>query len=190
MDMNLRNEAERFMGYCELRKGQQEVIHEILTMKRDTLVLWATGQGKSLCYQLPALMSPNQTVFVVSPLISLMTDQVVQLNNKVGYTSESDSTALPPACLLGSSQTDSRVESDAVNGRYRLVYVTPEKLCSDGFISRLTALYTAGRIAMLAVDEAHCVSEVSNNKRSFYCCIQDHHPWYHIFIHQLLIISM
>ena len=126
--------VDQYFGFKEIRKGQVEVIQSIMN-NRDTFVLWATGQGKSLCYQLPPLLTGKISI-IVSPLISLMNDQVIQFNNKIGNNQE----GFPAACFLGSAQTDSLVEIDAVAGKYRLVYLTPEKLCSDGFVQSLIPL--------------------------------------------------
>lgn len=125
-------------------------------------VLWATGKGKSLCYQLPPLMQ-SKTAIVVSPLLSLMADQVTSINGK--FSANKQMNELPPACFLGSSQTDHRVEADAVAGRYRLVYLTPEKLASSGFLARLAPLIAKNSVSLLAVDEAHCTSEWGHDFR-------------------------
>lgn len=141
-------------------RDEQEKVIQAVCNGQDAVVLWATGQGKSLCYQLPALIQ-SKTVFVVSPLISLMSDQVNNINNKVAINKG-------PACFLGSAQTDYTVEQDALNGHYLIVYLTPEKLCSEGFLNRLTPLVTANRLALLAIDEAHCTSEWGNDFRPEY----------------------
>lgn len=120
---------------------------------KDTVVLWATGKGKSLCFQLPALHTEKITV-VVSPLISLMKDQVHKLNGSmVGHDL---------ATFLGSGQTDRSVERDALQGKFRLVYITPEKLLSAGFLDQLASLHKTKVIGLLAIDEAHCVCVPSN----------------------------
>ncbi len=113
----------------------------------------ATGAGKSLCYQLPALLTGKMSL-VVSPLISLMQDQVLALR-----------TLHVQACFLGSAQEDAAVERDVMAARYTLVYVTPEKLAAAAaaasaapLLQALKALAAQGRIGLLAVDEAHCVS--------------------------------
>ena len=93
-----------------------------------------------------------------------MNDQVVQINSKVGNLPNAYDSfkQYPPACFLGSGQSDSQVESDALNkGVYRLVYITPEKMTSSGFLDRITALYLSDRIALLAIDEAHCTSGIA-----------------------------
>jgi RecQ family ATP-dependent DNA helicase len=145
---------ERYFGYKDFREGQLEVIQAILE-RRDVAVFWATGKGKSLCYQIPALYL-NQTVIVVSPLISLMQDQVHKLNGLVDK---------PLATFLGSGQTDQSMEQRALDGEFLLVYLTPEKLTSDRFISQLSALHSKRPIALVAIDEAHCVSEWGHDFR-------------------------
>lgn len=147
MDAKILATMKKYWGYEQLRAGQLEVVRHVLCHK-DVLVLWATGWGKSLCYQLPPLIT-NKTAIVVSPLVSLMNDQVNAINSKVGSSI---------ACLVGSMQPDKQVEIDAQEGRYRLVYVTPEKLCGAGFAERLMPLYLRDCIELFAVDEAHCCS--------------------------------
>ena len=101
------------------------------------LLFWATGAGKSLVYQLPALTT-GKVSLVVSPLISLMTDQVAALNHMVGGGKEI-------GCFLGSSQMDGSIESRALSGEFRVVYLTPEKLYT-GFLERLQPLVERGAI--------------------------------------------
>ena len=111
---------------------------------RDVAIFWATGSGKSICYQLPALYS-NRVSLVISPLISLMQDQVHKLNGLSEHN---------VATYLGSAQMDPNEETKALRGDYPLVYVTPEKLVSAGFLDRLSQQVD---LCLIAVDESHCV---------------------------------
>jgi ATP-dependent DNA helicase RecQ len=129
---------ERF-GYTSFREGQVEVIQALLD-KRDVAVFWGTGQGKSLCYQIPSLHL-NQVAVVVCPLISLMQDQVHKLN---GLSKE------PVATFLGSAQKDPQEERKALQGIYNLIYVTPEKLATASFLNQLAALHAAKPIALFS----------------------------------------
>ena len=107
----IKDTASQLFGFKELRPGQLDVINAVLN-KRDALVLWGTGQGKSLCYQLPAFIT-TKVCFVVSPLLSLMNDQVIQLNNKLkigdsnnnfnnaNNNTNSNQHIYTPACLIG-----------------------------------------------------------------------------------------
>jgi len=121
----------------------------------------ATGAGKSVCYQVPALVAAaraapqtTKTAIVVSPLISLMTDQVTALNARVG----SD-----VACFLGSAQADPAITAKAWAGGFALVYITPELATTA--VDRLAGMAGAGMLSLVAVDEAHCVSEWGEFKR-------------------------
>eukprot|EP00929_Paragymnodinium_shiwhaense_P001356 TRINITY_DN101584_c0_g1_i1.p1 TRINITY_DN101584_c0_g1~~TRINITY_DN101584_c0_g1_i1.p1 ORF type:complete len:903 (-),score=223.70 TRINITY_DN101584_c0_g1_i1:336-3044(-) len=147
----------QYFGHEEFRPGQREVVQAAVAGK-DVAVFWTTGAGKSLCYQLPALQQ-GKTVVVVSPLISLMQDQVTKFNATVGTCSGDHR-----ACLLGSAQADPQVETDVVNGKYRLVYLTPEKL-TGSFLGRLQNLHSRQGLSLLAVDEAHCISDWGHDFR-------------------------
>jgi ATP-dependent DNA helicase RecQ/Werner syndrome ATP-dependent helicase len=154
---NLEKTLQQYFGYPKFRPGQLEVIQAIL-QQRDTAVFWATGAGKSLCYQIPALYM-NQVALVVSPLISLMQDQVHKLNGLMAAYDDNDHDR-PLATFLGSSQFDPHVETRALQGDYPLVYVTPEKLMSNGFLDKLGHMHRSKkRLAVVAIDEAHCVSQ-------------------------------
>ena len=162
---------------------------EVALASKDSCVFWPSGSGKSICYQLPALHS-KKTVLVVSPLISLMTDQVLRpychflaffhsddrvmmslslllqlkhLTDKIGNTL--DGRLL--GCILGSANKDRGIEEAALRGDYLLVYLTPEKLSSDGFLDELAPLAKRNGILLLAVDEAHCVSEVHDHREQW-----------------------
>lgn len=149
----LKETLSKFFGYPDFRPGQLEIVQAALK-GRDVAVFMATGSGKSICYQIPALHNDTIT-FVVSPLISLMQDQVHKLNGLFG-----GNTVGNLATFLGSGQTDMTQEREAFNGSFRLVYITPEKLLSAGFLDRLLTLHTSKRkIGLIAIDEAHCVSE-------------------------------
>jgi RecQ family ATP-dependent DNA helicase len=147
-------------GYDEFRPGQREVIQAVVS-GRDALVLWATGSGKSLCYQLPALLT-NRTAVIVSPLISLMHDQVSKLNATVGEGKRDLAT------FLGSAQTDASAEGRAMSGHYRFVFVTPEKITQPYFLTQLQTLNRTKGLSLVAVDEAHCISEWGSQFRPEY----------------------
>eukprot|EP00808_Paulinella_micropora_P026650 g235.t1 len=122
-----------------------EIIQAILE-KRDACVFWATGSGKSLCYQLPALVL-GKTSVVVSPLISLMQDQVIKLNMTVGEGQKKI------AEYLGSAQHDPTAEMRVREGKIAVVYVTPEKCLSNSFMDVLHTLQQNNGLALL--DSTH-----------------------------------
>ncbi len=149
----------RYFGYEDFRPGQGALIHAILE-GRDVLGVMPTGSGKSLCYQIPSLLLHGLTI-VISPLISLMKDQVDGAN-EIG---------IPAAFINGSQSIDEQedVFSAANAGRVRLLYVAPERLETQRFVN----FATHADIALVAVDEAHCVSQWGQDFRSSYLGIGD-----------------
>jgi ATP-dependent DNA helicase RecQ len=155
----------RVFGYSSFRGQQAEIVDQIVA-GGDALVLMPTGGGKSLCYQIPALLREGVGV-VVSPLIALMQDQVDALQQ-----------ADVRAAFLNSSQ-DFRslvdTERRLLNGELDLIYVAPERLLSDRFISLLEQLVARRQVALFAIDEAHCVSQWGHDFRPEYIQLSQLH---------------
>jgi ATP-dependent DNA helicase RecQ len=148
----------RVFGYSSFRGPQAEIIDHLVN-GGDSLVLMPTGGGKSLCYQIPALQRPGVGV-IVSPLIALMQDQVDALLQ-----------AGVRAAYLNSSldwKTASETEEQLLNGELDMIYVAPERLMSDRFLDLLDDLAERSRLALFAIDEAHCVSQWGHDFRPEY----------------------
>ncbi|MEG0896443.1 MAG: DEAD/DEAH box helicase, partial [Ruthenibacterium sp.] len=143
--MNQTEILKQYFGYETFREGQALLVESILR-GQDVIGIMPTGAGKSLCFQVPALLLSGVTL-VISPLISLMKDQVTSLCQA----------GVPAAYLNGSLSFAQyrKALANLINGQYKIIYVAPERLLNQDFFDAVTQL----QISLLAVDEAHCISQ-------------------------------
>ncbi len=156
----------KYFGYDKLKEQQLKIIDKAVYKKRDICAILATGFGKSICYQIPYLVT-KKTVIIVCPLISLMEDQKTQLEEK----------GIPVCNLNGNNKNKHEEKKKLLDGEHKIVYITPEYLCRcEDFIKKMVK---KDYLSMFAIDESHCVSQWGLNFRKDYCklnCLKDWAP--------------
>ena len=152
--MELSLTLEQYFGHRAFRVGQERVVRALLAGK-SSLAIFPTGGGKSLCFQLPAILLEGVTL-VISPLIALMKDQVESLKRKKIAAARLDST-------LNSAEVG-EVMAALLGGNLKLLYVAPERLVNEGFLKAMKRV----KVSLLVIDEAHCISEGGHSFRPDY----------------------
>ena len=159
-------------GYSAFRGAQAEIVDHLIA-EQDALVLMPTGGGKSLCYQIPAIArhrAGRGVAVVVSPLIALMHDQVGALEEAGVHAAFLNSTLTLPEAQA--------VEREVMSGRLVLLYVAPERLTTPRMLGQLDSLYERGLLSLVAIDEAHCVSQWGHDFREDYLALNVLHERY------------
>jgi ATP-dependent DNA helicase RecQ len=160
VEINIKNSLKHFFGFDSFLAGQEEIIKSLLVDKKHCLVMMPTGNGKSLCYQLPAMLLEGTTL-VISPLIALMQDQTDALRKKNIPATFINST-------ISKQQKEERING-FIDGKYKILYVTPERFRKKSFIAKIQK----ANIGLLAVDEAHCISYWGHDFRPDYSRIAE-----------------